>query len=513
MYFNSFVFLFGFLPIAVVGYACMSRYKGMQWGMTWLTAASLFFYGYWNPVYLVLLVSSLLVNFGLGLLLQGRWRSKGLLILGIVLNLGVLGYFKYAHFFLQTLSLVTRTSWTLAVIILPLGISFITFQKIAFLVDTYRGKVRERNFVHFCLFVTFFPQLIAGPIVHHEDILPQFAEKESGRVTAEHLMVGLTMIVIGLTKKSVIADSLAPFANAVFHAADAGQSMNVLEAWGGIFAYSFQLYFDFSGYIDIATGTARLFGIRLPLNFNSPYTSTGIIEFWRRWHITLSTFLQQYVYIPLGGNRHGMLRQQLNLVLTMLLGGLWHGAGFTFILWGGVHGVLLSLNHLWRKFGFGQESVLFRHFSLFVTFITICLAWIPFRAQTILGAWSLLTDAIIHVDIQLPTQLASAIPPVLTKMFSLHYAFQDTSVLPLQAWFHGFLWLALAGCITFLCPNTMQILSRYHPVIAADEKRLAPTRLSFKPNIYTAFGLALLAFISISFMAIAEHTEFLYFQF
>lgn len=276
-------------------------------------------------------------------------------------------------------------------IILPLAISFFTFQQIAYLVDAYRGEAREYSFLHYSLFVTFFPQLIAGPIVHHKEMLPQFAKNSTYKFHFSNFNIGLTIFIIGLFKKVVLADSIAIYSTPVFASADAGNNITFFEAWGGAIAYSLQLYFDFSGYADMAIGLAKMFGINLPLNFNSPYKSVNIIEFWRRWHMTLSRFLKDYLYISLGGNRKGS--KNLNLLLTMLLGGLWHGASYNFVIWGGLHGIFLIVNHGWQQFrhkvlnhDLKKSSKAGTLFSIGFTFLSVTVAWVFFRAESLQGA-------------------------------------------------------------------------------------------------------------------------------
>jgi alginate O-acetyltransferase complex protein AlgI len=310
MLFNSYSFLLLFLPVTVIIFFRLGAYS-RQLAAAWLGAASLFFYGYWNPAYVGLLLASIFFNYGIGYALArehdtDRNRRKNfILTAGIVADLLLLGYYKYANFFLDTTNRILDTGWTLQDILLPLGISFFTFTQIAFLVDAWSGKAREYNFIHYLLFVTYFPHLIAGPVLHHKEMMPQFARPETYRFSWDNMTIGLTIFTIGLFKKSVLADGVSPYANVAFHAADMGEKLDFLASWGGALAYTAQLYFDFSGYSDMAIGLSRMFGIVLPLNFNSPYKATNIIDFWRRWHMTLSRFLRDYLYIPLGGNRKG----------------------------------------------------------------------------------------------------------------------------------------------------------------------------------------------------------------
>jgi D-alanyl-lipoteichoic acid acyltransferase DltB (MBOAT superfamily) len=347
--------------------------------------ASLAFYARWDWRFAPLLVVSLLVNFGLGRLLAGRAAAGaaagGVLAAGLAWNLGLLGYFKYWNFFLDNLNVLTGSGMKLEKIVLPLGISFFTFQKIAFLVDAWKGKVKELRFLDFSLFVMFFPQLIAGPIVHHGEFIPQIREEGLVRFKAREACLGLALFAAGLFQKCVVADTLAPVADSCFGMAAQGVHLRMMEAWIGVAAYSLQLFYDFSGYSHMALGLALLFGFRLPVNFLAPYRAGSMIEFWRRWHITLSAFLRDYVYIPLGGNRN---RHLTNLFFTMLLAGFWHGAGWTFVIWGAWHGGSLVANHLWRRWRHrgsalveGAEAPLW---ARFVTLVVVALGWVLFRA-------------------------------------------------------------------------------------------------------------------------------------
>jgi D-alanyl-lipoteichoic acid acyltransferase DltB (MBOAT superfamily) len=339
---------------------------------------SFVFYARWHPPDLIVITLSILLNYALGVAL--RWRPSGarhaslLLAIGVTANLAALAYFKYANFLLGNFGAITGRHFTPLKIILPLGISFFTFTQIAFLVVAYQGKAEELGFFRYCLFVAFFPHLIAGPIVHHAELMPQFAHKGAKRWTPPNVDIGLAFLSLGLFKKVALADSCAPWADPVFNAAN---SVTCFDAWRGAVAYTMQLYFDFSGYSDMAIGLAMLFNIRLPDNFNSPYKSVSIVDFWRRWHMTLSRFLWDYLYIPLGGNRKGEARRLFNLMVTMLLGGIWHSAGWTFAVWGGYHGALLVLNHAW----FDRNKPLPPILARALTFLAVMVGWVIFRAR------------------------------------------------------------------------------------------------------------------------------------
>ena len=380
MLFNSYEFIFLFLPFSFFIYFYLLEKRLITGAKGFLVFASLFFYSWWNIAYLPLILSSMLFNYVIGNSLNENFKKvqlhkKSLLTLGIIANLALLGYFKYSDFFLENFNLVFDTSLPLLHLALPLAISFFTFQQIAYLVDSYRKETAEYDFLNYALFVTFFPQLIAGPIVHHGEMMPQFASKWNLVKNYKNIAVGLFIFSIGLFKKVVIADTFAKYATAGF---DQAEVLNLLEAWVTSLSYTFQLYFDFSGYTDMAIGAALLFNIKLPINFNSPYKALDIQDFWRRWHITLSRFLRDYIYIPLGGNRKGSLRTYTNLLATFVLGGIWHGAGWTFLFWGFLHGMALVIHRFWKQFGYTMPKIL----AWFITFNFINIAWVFFRAQS-----------------------------------------------------------------------------------------------------------------------------------
>jgi D-alanyl-lipoteichoic acid acyltransferase DltB (MBOAT superfamily) len=379
--YNSFEFILVFLPASLLLYfGAASISRGLANGV--LCALSFGFYAWWDWRNLFVLVGSIAVNFVVGALIKRR-PSKAVLALGVAVNLGLLGYFKYANFFLANLSAVTGHAFAPLRVALPLGISFFTFTQIAFLVDCYRGLAKELDLTRYVLFVTFFPHLIAGPIVHHSQLMPQFSTGLAKRWNPANVHPGLAFFTLGLFKKVAIADNCAPWANAVF---DAGAPAGLFDAWRGALAYTMQLYFDFSGYSDMAIGLGLLFNVRLPDNFDAPYRATSIADFWRRWHITLSRFLRDYLYIPLGGNRLGESRRRINLLLTMLLGGIWHGAGWTFALWGLYHGVLLVIQRGWGA----RRRPLPLIASRLLTFAAVVVGWVVFRATSLHNAASML---------------------------------------------------------------------------------------------------------------------------
>lgn len=395
MLFTSIEFLFIFLPVVLIIYFFLGFLQLYVWAAGWLGLASLFFYGYDDPQRLLpIIFASITFNFLLGRELTQRGNLL-LLELGVAGNLLLLGYFKYTGFLLA--SITTLTGWPMPdyPIALPIGISFFTFTQIAFLVDVYRRQARAYEASNYFLFVTFFPHLIAGPILHHKEMMPQFEDKRIYSFSGAHFFLGLTWFTMGFAKKVMLADGVARFVAPGFDVAAAGGQVSFADAWISALAYSLQLYFDFSGYSDMAMGLALMFGIRLPLNFNSPYRATSLTDFWHRWHMTLSRFLRDYLYIPLGGNRRGIVRRYLNLMLTMVLGGLWHGAAATFVVWGAIHGVGLAVNHLWNTVT-QEEFQLPRPVGWLLTMLVVVAAWIPFRADSLHAAMLLWYAMVPH---------------------------------------------------------------------------------------------------------------------
>lgn len=399
MLFNSLEFIFIFLPISFFVYFLLNSVGKPIVGKAWLVCASLFFYSWWNIAYLPLILASMGVNYFVGVCL-GRINNsvylkvidkKILLIIGIVFNLGLLGFFKYANFFIENVNAL-GADFELPDIVLPLAISFFTFQQIAYLVDSYREEMREYNFLNYALFVTFFPQLIAGPIVHHKEVMSQFASILNLSKSYRNISVGLFIFSLGMFKKVVIADTFAHWAILGF---DGNSDLGFFDAWVTSLSYTFQLYFDFSGYTDMAIGAALLFNIKLPVNFNSPYKAKDIQDFWRRWHMTLSRFLRDYLYIPLGGNRVSNSRTYINLFITFVLGGLWHGASWMFIIWGSMHGLALIVHRFWTRIGLVMPTLL----AWFVTFNFINITWVFFRANDMQSALRVLQGMFNFKDI------------------------------------------------------------------------------------------------------------------
>lgn len=484
MLFNSHLFIFIFLPITWCIFQLVKRINA-ELPLYWLTFSSLIFYGYWQPIYLYFLCTSILCNYTCGTLLTSRQLSldaKGIILtLGITANLISIAYFKYSYFILENIHQIIEFEFTFIKLGLPLAISFFTFQQITYLIDTKKGLINNHKFIHYCLYVTFFPQLIAGPIVHHSEILPQILANTTKKIRMDYLATGITIFFIGLFKKVVIADTLSPIVSTVFSAAELGTDISLVDAWGGALAYTFQLYFDFSGYADMAIGIALLFGIKLPINFQSPYKARNIIDFWRYWHMTLSRFLRDYLYIPLGGNKKGRSRRYINLFITMLIGGLWHGAGWTFVTWGAIHGLYLVVNHLWLG-SFPQKNTTNQVWiGRILTFLAVVFAWVVFRASDIPSAITIIS-----------TMLGFGI-----EVVSSHPIVQTSSLLILPALL-AWVWLM---------PNSQQLF----PIFSDEENMASTVSLKWQANRKWLTFSVLIALASI--LNMSQVSEFLYFQF
>ena len=517
MLFNSVEFLFVFLPALLFVFFRLGRYSH-RLAATWLTAGSLFFYGWWNPAYVGLLLASIVFNYLVGNGLArgndiGSPRRKRLLALGVVCDLALLGYFKYANFFIDSFNSALGTSWGFAEILLPLGISFFTFTQIAFLVDAARGEAKEFDFIHYSLFVTYFPHLIAGPVLHHKEMMPQFGQATTYRFSNEFFTVGLTVFALGLFKKVVLADGVAPYAAPVFAATESGDVLTFFQAWGGALAYTLQLYFDFSGYSDMAIGLSYMIGVRLPLNFNSPYKAVSIADFWRRWHMTLSRFLRDYLYVPMGGNRKGPARRYLNLMATMLLGGLWHGAGWTFVIWGGLHGLYLVIHQAWQAFrkrlghDLANTSAVGRVLGVALTFLAVVVGWVFFRAQSVDGALAILGAMAGLNGVTLPEALAMQAGQVAPLLGKMGVVFTPGGG---RDFVMNYIWVLVLLPIVFLAPNTQQIMGRFKPALDHRDDN-ASTRLAWSTGRGWAVVMALV--LACGLLSLTRPSEFLYFQF
>ncbi len=474
MLFNSTGFIFYFLPaVVMLFYITPQEYRPHL-----LLVASLLFYSNWDARLTPLLLASIGLNYLVGIkvvdaLTAGQSRiAARFAIAGVAANLAVLGYFKYRYFVadLAGFSIAAQPGK----LIIPLAISFYTFQQISFLVDAWRGEVGRIPFIRYAAFVTFFPHLIAGPIFRHNELIPQFNRDERPN-WLPNIVIGGSIFALGLFKKVWIADGLAASATPVFDLVKAGQSISTFDAWSALFAYHFQIYFDFSGYSTMAIGLGKMMGIDLPLNFRSPYKADSIIEFWRRWHITLSRFLRDYLYIPLGGNRHGAARRYLNLLITMGLGGLWHGAAWGFVLWGLLHGLYLAINHAWRKLA-GDAMPFW--IGAVVTFFAVALAWVPFRAESLEATQQFFAAMLGACD-----SCATVNVP--------------NETLPL---------LILAGAITSFLPTVEQIMG-------IDAIKPLP-RIRWSPTPAWSVAATIAFFLSLAaILAVGQSSEFLYFQF
>jgi alginate O-acetyltransferase complex protein AlgI len=545
MLFNSYGFIFVFLPITFLGMLWLGK-RTQQGAVLWLGLASLVFYAYWNPIFVALLLATIIFNYAVARKLsqlQGRpapGSTKPLLVTAITLNLLLLGYFKYTNFFVGALADSLGATFQPFHILLPLGISFFTFTQIAFLVDVSRGFAHEHNFARYLLFVTFFPHLIAGPVLHHKQMMPQFSESANFRFQTDNVCVGLSIFVLGLAKKIFIADSFGEIANPIFDAGTATQSLQFFEAWVGALAYTLQLYFDFSAYSDMAIGLSMLFNIRLPLNFNSPFKATSVIDFWQRWHMSLTKYIGEYLYTPIslklmrrGLGKPFLIETIYTLVLptliTFFIIGLWHGANYTFIMFGLLHACYLIINHWWRlfkkKFALAKSnSPINRVGSCALTYCCVVIALVFFRADTVATATAICSAMAGLNGISLPATLEPLLTTLSLNTSALGLSFSGVfaSKLFTQAHWYIFLLLAIGHLIVWSLPNIHQLM--YHYKIACEDlgarpaiKRLEPHGtlrwLVWQPNAVWACMLGGLFFAVVIAMASNKPTSFLYYQF
>ncbi len=514
MLFNSFIFIFAFLPATLFLFFYAARYSH-KIALSILFIASLIFYGWNDYNALPLLLGSISINF-----LIGYWmgislvdKKKYCLWIGVIFNLSLLAYFKYTNFFIDNINAAMHVSVSEYNIILPIGISFFTFTQIAYLVDNYRGLIKQYNFLNYALFVSYFPHLIAGPIIHHAEVMPQFEKKQIFSFRYRNLVLGILCFSIGLFKKTILADQLANFVGPVYDMHSA--NISCLDAWISSLAYTLELYFDFSAYSDMAIGLSLLIGVKLPVNFYSPYKANNIIEFWRRWNMTLSRFLRDYLYIPLGGNRQGIVRRYINLIITMFLGGLWHGANWTFIAWGCLHGTYLCCNHGWNalkeKFSLKDRYVFLRPAGYFLTFLAVIIAWVFFRAENFSIAKKILY-AMFFKPIVLPGywHIPSSIKAILLK---LHIGFSENATWNINdpvASFYSISIILISLIIVWFMPNTYQIMQRYRPALLTWVHTVR-SKLYWKPNVAGTF-FSVIAFCT-GVLFIHTSSIFLYFRF
>jgi alginate O-acetyltransferase complex protein AlgI len=455
MIFNSPTFIFAFLPVVFVGWLILARQRLAVAAKTWLAAGSMVFYAWWNPFFLPLLLGSIWFNYRLGTALMplaGQRAGRRLLAFGVGMNLLALCWFKYANFIVANLNAVTPAAIPSLDVPLPLGVSFFTFTQIAWLVDSWQGKVRNRSALDFTLFVTFFPHLIAGPILHHQEMMSQFASRWTRGLRASNVARGLFLFSLGLFKKVVLADTFAIWADGGF---DASGPLDFFGAWGASLSYALQLYFDFSGYCDMAIGAALIFNIRLPINFNSPYKALDIQDFWRRWHMTLSRYLRDYVYVPLGGNRRGPARVSINLMATFVLGGLWHGASWMFVAWGALHGAAIVVHRAWKA----RMTPLPKALAWTVTFAFVVVAWVFFRAKSWEAAARILDGM---CDLRSIAAWPSSLLPTRDLAWAGTFFDPLLGLLPVQLVAHLACLVAVAvGMVVVSQRNTMELADRH----------------------------------------------------
>jgi alginate O-acetyltransferase complex protein AlgI len=503
MVFASHSFL-GFLLVLLLAYWFAGRFDE-RWGKPLLIAASFIFYGFWIPAYLVLLSASILFNHVIArAVMAGPAQNlrRTLTALGILLNLALIGFYKYAAFLVESLNWTLHTGFDVPDIILPIGISFFTFQQISLLIDAHKGRVQQLRFWDHVLFISFFPQLIAGPIVRQHDMLPQLGARRDWRLRADYVAIGIALFAFGLFKKTALIDPFVPHLDLIYLAAAAGDPVGFIDGWIAGIGYGFQIYFDFSAYSDMAIGLGIMFGLHLPVNFFSPYKAASIREFWRRWHISLSRFLRDYLFIPLGGSRHGVMRTVAALMITMTLGGLWHGAGWNFVIWGMLHGAYLAVNHLWSaimarrrpatvepKWPARLARFLWKLFCILLTFLAVSFAWVFFRAPDFDSAMALATAMLGFSGWLEVVRVTRGIVP----MFPLYLI------------------------IVWLLPNTMEMFQATRAALHVDEFRdterrpLRPGWMKFR--LSKGWAITTAAVFIIAWFTMSNLSPFIYFQF
>ena len=475
MVFSSFPFILLFLPIVLTGYYLLSHVKNDIYQRLFLILASLFFYGYQNINYLALILMSIAINYSIALVIQSARKNiaKVFLSLGILFNIALIGYYKYHDFFIENINLVFRTDFALKHIMLPLGISFFTFQQLSFLISVFQKEETVGRLRDYALFVLFFPQLVAGPIVLYNEMIPQFKDPQRRYFSPESFAKGIYIFTIGLFKKAVIADTFCTFVDNGF----AMPNLGMAAAWATALSYTLQIYFDFSGYSDMAIGLGRMFHIDIPFNFLSPYQSESITEFWRKWHITLGRALSTYVYKPLGGNRKGIMRTCINLLITFLVSGLWHGANWTFIIWGGLHGVFMVLERLLKH----KREAIPKTIRVFATFMIVNALWVLFRADSAAQAIEIYKSMFALRNIHF-FQLSTVVGPIANISFPA--AFNILYILGLIV---TLLW------VVFRCKNSKACLDSY----SATGKTMLAASILF----------------TIAFLCLSRESVFIYFNF
>jgi len=518
--FNSYEFIFVFLPISLFIYFYLNHKRLTNLSKIWLVFASLFFYSWWNITYLPLILTSVLFNYAIANAMANNDKFKNtiskktLFQIGLIFNIGLLAYFKYADFFISNTNSLINTNIALLGLALPLAISFFTLQQIAFLSDSYEGLAKEKNFLDYAVFVTFFPQLITGPIVYHKEMMPQFASIRSKIINYKNIAIGFTIFSFGLFKKVVLADGVAAYATPVFNEAETSNMLSLFEAWGGSLAYTFQLYFDFSGYTDMAIGAALLFNIRLPINFNSPLKSYGIIEFWQRWHITLSHFITAYIYTPIvrSFNQLTFHKAMFVTLITFFIAGLWHGASWMFVIFGTLHGLGLVINQYWRK----TKIKINKPLAWFITFNFVNITLIFFRAESIDGAENILSGMAGLQGIVLPETYLPYFNNILNigdYLVTIGWQFENPE------FFYGMkgvVFLTILLLIAIMMPNVQQIMNHYHPTLESYHGEIKDINfrwLKWRPTLTWAIFTTSIFIASIFILSIFGKAEFLYFKF
>ncbi len=523
MLFNSIEFIFFLLPISILFFFLSKKFSQLKLCIYILIFFSFLFYGFWTPIYIFLLIVSITFNYYIAKLLRKN-KKKYLLFFGVSANLLVLIYFKYTNFIVDNLNIFLKQKWQISDIALPLAISFFTFQQIAYIVDNFNKDVIKHTFSEYLLFISFFPQLISGPIVMHEKLIPQIQDKKFGNFDFFLVCSGFSLFTMGLMKKIFLADNLAYYSNNLYDSAFIGNKVEFFEGWIGSICFYFQIYFDFSGYTDMALGIALMFGIKLPINFNSPYKSTSIIEFWQRWHITLSQFIKNYLYIPLVSiftsytKKNHLMQERINkfpfifipviipIIITFSLSGLWHGASTTFLIWGLYHGILVSINQFFRTFlikykVLKTENIIFKLFSFITTFLCINIGWVFFRANNLDTAISTLKGMFAFNKIILSPRLKQYLPFINENNSFVYFASEN------QSWLgyirlEALLIIILSSIICFTCSSSMSLFSFIN-----DSKR------KFNPSFLTGFTTGIIFVILIVFIISKSTSEFLYYQF
>lgn len=488
MLFNSYIFILLFLPVTFAGYFALNHFQKKELAKLYLVAMSVWFYSYFHASYLWIILFSIGINYFCHLLLIRRWHTRLTLLSGIFINLGLLIYYKYFAFLLENFNRLFHSGFSLPDILMPLGISFFTFQQIGFLADSAKGEVRRQSLLDYALFVTFFPQLIAGPIVSHEEMLPQFQDPARKQINAENVYKGLRLFVLGLSKKVLLADTFGQAVNWGFQNYMLLDSLNTFAA---MLFFTFQLYFDFSGYCDMARGLGYLFNIDIPVNFLSPYKAGNISEFWDRWHITLTRFFTRYVYIPLGGSRKGKLRTYVNILLVFLVSGFWHGAGWNYIAWGLLHGVFSVLTRIWHTIKKpGKSNAAGRAVSVCLTFLLTCCLWTFFRAGSMAQAIHMLKQLTLMRGgkIYLEYALLFEVPEI-----SYGLKLLNLDALPYSSYFCLGAFVSLAFILVFGCKN------------------LYESEAAHRPSLIKTVSLSLLAVWCI--VSLSGVSTFLYFNF